>query len=142
MIEFILVLLLGKSIVLTPEPINLSGTHEISLTAPIKAVSSGARIGVDVSSIVSIRPDESLVDFRDRVGREFPSMSMSALLQSSEGKSIKLIYSGNVEIGKSTVVLSLTSGNAFPTNQAFNRLTVTSTVQAKGVKVIWTNYSP
>ena len=141
MFEFLLMLFLGRSVLLTAEPMNLSGTTEIVLKAPLKAVSGGARLGIDVSTLLSIRPEESISDFRDRARREFPPEVFSALLQSSDGRSVRLGYTGNVEIGKTTVVLSLISSGPMPTDQAFNRLSVSSAVPVRGVKLIWTNYS-
>jgi len=142
MLEFLLILFLGRSVLLTPEPINLSGTKEIVLNAPLKAVSGGARLGIDVSTLIFVRPEESIKDFRDRVRREFPPEVFSALLQSKDGRSVRLGYAGNVEIGKTTVVLSLVSAEPIPTDRAFSRLSVSSALPVRGVKLIWTNYSP
>ncbi len=56
--KLILIMLFGKTVVLTPEPVTLEGRMELVPDEPLNVVTSGAHIQIDVSSMVRRKEGE------------------------------------------------------------------------------------
>jgi len=138
--EFLLILLFGKSVLLTPVPVVLHGSMELQPEAPIEAITSGASIQIDVSSIVSWDTKEGILEFRQRLKKQFPPGSIKAELFGDGNKKTTLTYKGNHLFNKDSVMLSLYGDNGVPTDVEFKKVILTSSIELKGVKVLWKNH--
>lgn len=141
MITFIKILLLGKVMLLTPEPTSFENRCvEILLDDPVKAITSGASIQIDVSEMFSWKEGESIKGLRSRIARAIPTRSISADLYSLEGEGTRLLYYGHQLISRKDVVLSLQSSDGVPIDRQFQRVKVCTDLQLTNVKILWKNY--
>lgn len=139
MLDFFRVLFFAKTILLTPEPITLLGDVEIRPTLPLTAITAGASIEIDVSSMMTKHQKEGIVEFRRRVTEAFPSGSINAKLFGKDNREVILSYDGGVAYTDKAVYLGLYAHDGVPTGVEFNRVKLTSRVQLNSVKVSWRN---
>jgi hypothetical protein len=138
MIDFILAFLLGHTSLLTPAPVDIRGSQEINLTKPISAVTDGATLQIDVSSVVSPK----LGPFRvpASVLEAFPKGSITATLSQTHGSaSVKMVYSGDVMLLSNEVRILLPPKTSIATRVKFDRITITTSKQLPAVKIYWNN---
>ena len=138
--EFFLILFFGKAVLLTPVPIDLHGRVEMVPPEPIKAITSGASIEIDVSSKITWDGKENILDFRKRVAELFPSGTITASLVRPDSSELALVYEGFYSISKDDVRLSLYAPNGVPTGIEFTKVIVDSTIELNGIQIIWKNY--
>lgn len=140
--EFFLVLFLSNIVLLTPEPIDLFGETVLNLTGPLKAITSGAGIEIDVSSIVHEEKlwDEDILGLRENLNKRFPVGTVRAILHTKNGRVIEL-NDGHYAHSKHKVWLLLSASQGVPTGIEFDKVVIiTNKVTLKGVKVLWRNY--
>lgn len=137
--EFFLILFFSKTILLTPEPIDLHGRLELVPDKPIEAITSGAGIQVDVSSMAAWNAKEDILVFRKKLSDIFPPGTINAKLV-GKGKGVTLSYQGNHQFNKDNVMLSLYAENGMPTGVEFTKVIIESSIELDGVKVYWKNY--
>ena len=132
-------LLFGKSVLLTPVPIDLVGTTELRLNPPIEAVTSGASLEIDVSSQVT--PSRDFLGAFARVEKAFPLKTVKAeLIRSAANEVTPLIYVGPTA-SDTNVYLKLRSLNEMPTGLKFDTLRITTENEIKSARVYWSNFS-
>jgi hypothetical protein len=140
--EFVLILLFGKTVLLTPAPIDLFGDVQLGPEKPLSAITDGAIIEIDVSSMIKIRAQEGLLDFVARVKRDFPAGTIEAKLISANGQIVRLRNTDSFAMGKDRVMLDLSAeGGVVPTDVKFDKVIVSSSIRLKSVKVMWRNYT-
>lgn len=133
--EFLLTLLLGKTIILTPSPVELTGDWlEIRLDAPLEAVTSGANIGVDVYEVTEGERDI------ERLDELFPPGVIVAKMISKEGDEIVLTNVSAYSFGENSTWILLVGKKPVPTRIEFVTVFLRSEVEIEKVKVIWRNY--
>lgn len=138
--EFFLILFLGKSLVLTPMPIDLADEVTLELGAPVSAVTSGAHLRIDVTRSVPSSIDlADVVDVLDYLAGQFPAGSVTATLTSDTGAAQVLDEIGGSSDGK-TAELIVSSAAGVPTGIDFSRLKIVTTVPLTAVTVTWQNY--
>lgn len=138
--EFLLILLFGRAMVLTPDPVSFHGAIVLVPTEPIEAVTAGASVLIDVSSMISERDKERLW-FSDEVFLElFPVSSVHGKLIGREGTEVALEYTGGYSIGQDAIEMSLVARHGVPTGTKFNRVVVESKMKLVDVRVVWKNY--
>jgi hypothetical protein len=140
LMEFLRILFFAKMVLLTPEPIDLHGSVELRPREPLIAITTGASIEVDVSSMITKNPQEGVVEFRRRVNTMLPLGAIEAKLLGSETRAVALRYDGSVAYSENQVMLSLTSDTGVPTGTEFTQVVVMSRVDLKSIKVSWRNY--
>ena len=69
--EFFLILFFSKSILLTPTPVTLEGIVSLVPEEPISAITTGASVEIDISSIIVKGQNEGIVEFRERLKKIF-----------------------------------------------------------------------
>ncbi len=137
---FFLILFLGKSVLLTPTPVILENTLVLVPKEPISAVTSGASLEIDVSSIVMKSKEERTVEFRARVKKLFPPHTIKANLVQKNGEKIPLIYAGYFSFNNKGTWLSLSSESGVPTGKEFITVEVISKIKIEDVTIHWRNY--
>ncbi|WP_198411339.1 hypothetical protein [Marinimicrobium alkaliphilum] len=134
-------MLFGTTVLLTPEPMDIvDGGIEIDLDKPISAITSGAALYLDVSSM---RPPEvnDILETRSWVDETFSSGFVSVNLFSASGKEdLELSYRGSSSWGKEVVYLMLTARSGVPVGVEYDRLTLKTDIDIHDVRIIWKNY--
>ena len=138
---FVLSLFLGKSVLLTPMPIDINGSFEIDVKNSLNVVSTGPYISIDVTSMLlpQIKPGVDLLSFEKIFKAKFPENSIEVSLFEKNGELTKLT---NISFAQSNENnwLILSKNGDISTNKKFVKVVVTSKVPLKGVLVKWTNY--
>ena len=137
--EFFLILLFSKTILLTPDPISLHGRLELVPDKPIKAITSGASIQIDVSSLINKDEKEGILAFRKRLLAMFPPKTISARLVGEDAE-VVLQYDGGHSFNKDSVWLELYVESGIQTDIEFKRVVIESSIKLNGVKILWKNY--
>ena len=139
--DFIRIMLFSKMILLTPNPVDLARTKEFKPETPLKAITEGATIYIDVTSTIGPKPKaEGIVEFRERVNKTFPAGSIEAALTGKNGVKIVLEHKGYVSFSDNDVWLDLNREGGVPTGIQFDRVVITSRVELRQVKIIWKNW--
>jgi hypothetical protein len=142
MIDFLLILFFSKTLLLTPNPIDINGSVEIHPSEPLKAITEGASLQLDVSSAIGIGSikDEGILKLKERVLEKFPSGKVHAQLITADNKSVSLEYEGNYSYRDHSIWLTLAGQPGVPTDLKFNKVRIESEIPLQGVKVLWKNY--
>lgn len=139
--DFIRILLFSKMVLLTPHPVDLAGTKEFKPDTPLRAITEGATIYVDVTSMIGLmQPTEGIVEFRKRVNKTFPAGTIEAALVATNGVKIVLEHKGYVSFSDKNVWLELSREGGVPTEIEFDRVVITSRLELKQVKIHWRNF--
>jgi hypothetical protein len=138
--EFLLILFLGKSVILTPSPVTLENIVTLEPDEPISAVTTGASLEIDVSNILIKPKEEGIPEFTERVEKLFPPYTISASLMQADGKEVVLIYTGGHSYNHESTRLSLYSEDGVPTDQEFAKVVIITKAKIEGVTVHWKNY--
>lgn len=138
--EFLRILLLGKTVLLTPAPIDLFGEVELNLQEPLTAVTTGASIEINISSMITKPRQEGILEFRRRIKEAFPPGNIEATLTGKDTQPVMLRYDGASAYSEHEVILILNADGGVPTGFEFERLIVTSRIKLKSVTVSWKNY--
>lgn len=141
MLDFIKILFFSNLILLTPEPVDI-GPHavEIPLKKPISALTAGARIEIDVSSIISRNENDEISDLRKKVQELIPGGGIRAELVDKKGETIVLAYQGGTSISKESIHITLLGEEGILPDREFTRLTVYSQFELNDVSIFWRNH--
>ena len=138
--EFLLILFLGKSVALTPMPIDIIDEVTLELGEPVSAVTGGAHLRIDVTRGVPSSIDlGDVVDVLDYLAGQFPAGSVTATLTTDTGVAQTLDQVGGSSDGR-TAELILSSSTAVPTGIDFSELKIDTTIPLPAVTVTWQNY--
>jgi hypothetical protein len=140
MLEFLRILFFGHVVLITPQPVDLYGTVEFSLEEPVAAITTGATLEVDVSSMIAKPREEPIAAFRQRVDAMFARGAIEATLFGANDVSVHMQYNGNHAYSDTGVTLLLESADDVPTGVEFTRLEVSSQMTLKSVTLSWRNY--
>ena len=139
--EWFWVLLFGSFVPLSDQPTNLAaGVHDVALKSPLSAITSGAALYVDVTSMV---PKEAMTidGSRGWVDRSVEPGCLKATLGTDGATTVPLEFSGGFSFAPDSLLLILSGpGSAVPVRQNFNKLTVTSCIPLRQVRFFWANY--
>jgi hypothetical protein len=139
---FILTLFLGKSVLLTPVPIDVNGSFEITVKKSLNVVSSEPYISIDVTSMLrpNVKPGVDLLAFEKVFKTKFPADSIEVLLFEKNGEITKLTHISFAQDNeKNWLVLS--KNGVISTNKKFVKVLISSKVVLKDISVTWTNYT-
>jgi hypothetical protein len=141
MLDFIFILFLSKTVLLTSEFVDISSSdssYVLNLQEPISAITSGASIQIDVTEMLSKSIDRDIIKTRKNIANMFSGGSIEAIL-SNATVDINLKYEGGNLISNDSIKLALYAEN-IPTDTDFNVVTLKSSVNLERVKVYWKNY--
>ena len=138
--NFFWILVFGSFVALTERPIALvAGVNDVPLRAPIFAVTHGASIFVDITSMIP--KDEVTIDLSRRwVEKNVSAGCLQAVLQADNTGPVALEFKGSSSFEPGKVFLILASGSGVPVRQDFRRLSLTSCVPLRQVMVYWRNH--
>jgi len=138
--NFFWILLFGSFVALTERPIDLvAGVNDVPLRVPISAVTHGASIFVDITSMIP--KDEVTIELSRRwVEKNVSAGCLQAVLQADNTGPVALEFKGSSSFEPGKVFLILASAGAVPVRKDFRRLSLTSCVPLSQVMVYWRNY--
>lgn len=142
MIDFFLIVFFSKTILLTPNDIDLkSGIDYVrTLEEPISAITQGASVQIDVSKMIPTKENIGIVERRSLAKEVFPDgVVIEAKLTGKNGE-VSLQYEGNVIVGNNMVRLKLSNVH-IPTSVEYDKISLRSSVKLDKVRVYWKNYS-
>lgn len=141
MLDFVKIFLFSHMVALTPEPINIDeGCLELDLQEPISAITKGATLQIDVSSMV---PDgiEGVVETRNWVDKKFASgFAKAILIDSGRNNNVVLRYGGESSWTESRVHLLLSNSDGVPVNTNYEKIVLETSVNLHEVRIVWKNY--
>ena len=140
MITLLKILLFGKVVLLTPHAITIEASCvELIPDVPFEAITSGARIQIDISDLLEKGRSNSVGETRRAVTRVVPVGSVSAELFAKNGKSWQLEYKGGTSISARRVLITLTTELGVPVGVEFDRVKVCSKIELRNIIVEWKN---
>ncbi|NOS76177.1 MAG: hypothetical protein HOP36_16895 [Methyloglobulus sp.] len=139
MMTFFRILLFSKVMLLTPEPIDIFGVAEFKLKQPLTAITTGARIEINISSMIEPR-QAGRSELERRIKSEFPVGSIEATLIGKDKQQVRLRYDANYAYSQNEVELTLAADGGVPINIEFEKLIIVSRIKLKSVLVSWRNY--
>ncbi len=135
---FFLILFLSKSVILTPDPISVGdGEVELSLGENISAITTGATLQIDVSTMIDLDSKSGVVQIRKVAEAQFPSGTISAILVNDENSMIPLTYFGGILVNDGSVRLSLEG--KIPLETEWNKVVLKSDLELREVSIVWLN---
>lgn len=139
--EWLWILLFGSFLSLSDQPMNFSaGTHGVPLKRPLSAITSGASLYVDVTSMVPTG-EMTIDESRRWVERNVEPGCLKATLQADGATTVPLEFRGGISFAPDSLYLILSGPDlAVPVRQDFKRLTVTSCIPLRQVRLYWANY--
>jgi hypothetical protein len=140
---FFLIMFFGKVILLTPAPVNVVGEMTIDRTKePLEAIAPGAHMEIDVSDFIGHMKMEEvgILRIKQRLKEKIPDGSVKAILHGSKGEKVVLNQTGFAMGGNGQISLILRSDAGYSTNTRFNRVTITSRTELKGISAYWWNH--
>ncbi len=140
MFDFIFILLFGKVVFLANISVDVQGTFSIDLEKPISALTPGAKIEIDVSSMINYEPGSSVKEFRKKVKEMFPPGSIQAVLVPIKGKDLTLEYAGNFGFNRQEVMIYLDSSSGVLKGKKIKKIIIFSSVKIQDAKLFWKNY--
>ena len=137
MLELLRALIFGQVITLAPAPATI-GTEPITLTteAPIEALNPGARLSINVSSVV---PVTELMETMRRTEELFPTGCIRAFGVQVTGETISL-KSQSVALSGSAAYVQLAQEGGANVKVKFSAIKVASCRSIPGATVEWANY--
>ena len=141
MIEFLQILFFAKSLLLTPEPVDIEGEVTLQLAEPISAITSGAHVRIDVTGSIPSSVDLSnVVAVLDYLAERYPDGSVTATLITRSGEQAILErVSGST--GGERVELIVSSSSGTETDVDFSEMKIVTTTPLRGVTVTWQNHA-
>lgn len=136
--DFLMMLLFAKSILLTPQPIDLYGNLEIKPNKPLKAITSGAHLSIDVSK--SVGDVQGIFERQKRIKQLFPSGTIQAELYAGRSQPVTFYYDGGFLYNNTNILLTLDSKLEVPTDIEFNKVILTSNIKLNKITVTWVNF--
>jgi len=133
--EFFTILFYVKVFLLTPEPINIEEQIDLSLRQPVVAITSGAEIRIDVSSMFEVK---GISETRQNVSARYPDGCLTAVLH---GKNVEVPFQDEgIQVSNDTVRISLSASSGVLIDIEFSRVSITSCATMTGVEIYWANH--
>jgi len=142
--DFLMMLLFAKSVLLTPQPIDLYGVIEIKPNKPLKAITSGAHLSIDISKgIVDIQEmlRMGILERQKKIKQLVPSRTIKAELYSGKNQPTVFYYDGNFMYTNTSIFLTLDSNLEVPTDVEFDKVILTSNIKLNQVTITWVNFA-
>ena len=130
----------GSFVALTERPVDLvDGSNDVPLRAPISAVTRGASIFVDITSMVP--KNEVTIELSRRwVEKNVSAGCLKAVLESGDSDPVALEFKGSSSFEPGKVYLILASGSGVPIRKDFRKISLTSCVRLNQVMIYWQNH--
>lgn len=136
--ELFLILLFGKTLLLSSSNVIDSQGVVFHLKKPISAITAGASMQIDVTNNIKIAEDIITLSME---AREFMRDGyVKAFLYDEEGLVTELSYRGDISVSREGVRIILDSVTGTPVGRKWEKVKITSSLPLKKVDVYWSNY--
>ena len=88
------ILFFAKTTLLTPNPVDIHGRLDLNLPEPLEAITSGAELEIDVTSIISMSRGEDILAVRKKIVDKFSNSSIQAHLLGDNNVDVVLHFAG------------------------------------------------
>ncbi len=141
MTTFFLLLFFSKNTLLTNIPVTIKDASlNINIEKPISAITDGASLLIDVSSMIDDIKNKSILQLRKDVENLFDNFILTAELIGESNK-VSLSYSGHSMIGNGQIFLALDSDKKLSELGEWSKVVVSSSKALTNVNLYWKNYS-
>jgi len=137
MIRFLLAIIFGGTIVLTPRPVTVVNAATLVIPS-VSSIDGYGSLQLDVSSMIpaSLGPFKS----RARALETFPPGCIQATLFQGDGpSSVALNYSGESVFTENGLRIMLTPSREIPYSAHFDRLRISTSVPLDIISIYWRN---
>ena len=121
------------TVLLTPEPIHLSEAVEIQHPSSLQAITTGARIVLNLHNGTTNKN-------RLYLQSVYPKGCVSAEIVTNEGEVVMLEHAG-FSTTKESIGITLYPSGGFPTDITFKKITIRPKMDIGKVSVQWINFS-
>lgn len=140
MLDFIKIMLLSSFTLLTPEPVSLKPGETITIEGPVSAITEGAAIYLDISSMVPININ-GVSSVRNWEGTEFhDDFASVTLIDRQCNKEIELEFAGLSYGGGKRSMLIFSSERGVPEDKEYEAIKFKTDVELRDVLIYWKNY--
>lgn len=115
---------------------TLHGEVVFTLEEPVSALTSGAYIEVDVSSLFET---SDVFWAPEAMNEVLPAGSIEASLLTADEEAVELTFQGGFKKAGDEIWVALHATDGVPTDREFVRITVRSTVRIENAVVQWNN---
>lgn len=131
----------GSFVSLSDRPTDLAvGAHDVPLTRPLSAITSGAALYIDVTSMVP-KDELTIGGVRQWVERSVQPGCLSATLYTDGEASVPLEFRGGFSFAPNSLHLILPGPDfTVPVRRSFEKLTLTNCVQLRQIRIYWSNH--
>ncbi len=138
---FFLLLFFSSNSLLTESYVTIKdNTHIINIKKPISAITDGASLLIDISSMIPDIENKSITQLRKDVINIFESFIITAKLI-GKTNNVTLAYSGHSMITNKQVFLTLESNKNLSKLGKWSKVIISSSKELTDVKVYWKNFS-
>ena len=115
------------------------GSHPIELAKPLVAISPGASISIDVTSMVPAEQRESILGSREWVAKNFQGRLVKCSLSDATGSTVEFVFDGHSSFSEGAIYMDLHSASSVPVDREFIQLTLTTDAELSDVSILWLN---
>lgn len=138
--DFLRIIFFAKTILLTPNPVDIHGKLQMNPPAPLEAITSGAELEIDVTSMISMSRGEDVLSVRKKIADKFSNAPIEAHLIGDNGVDVTMRFAGYSTISNSEARLVLAASPGVPADVKFKTVVVSSGTELNSVSVYWRNY--
>ena len=136
----LLILIFGKSILLTPEYIDIEDNIALELNVNVSAITSGAYIQIDVTRNIKYQKGSDISEFRKQVQKLYPPNTIEGILIENGGNMTALKYGDqNIMFNENETLLTLNSEEGVSIEKEFIKVKILSEIEIKNALITWVN---
>lgn len=138
--NFIKILVFSKTVLLTPNSVTFVGDYEIQPREPVTAITTGASLQIDISSLssgISVS-ERGIIEARESLRDLIPEGSVKAVLYGEE-ESV-LLNDAHFLLSNNGAMIVLSASTGVPVNVEFREIKVSSKLELRNVEIYWKNY--
>lgn len=130
----------GKSILLTPDYVDINTDITLELSESISAITSGAYIAIDVTKNIQYTKGSDIALFRKRVQELYPPKTIEAELIEKNGNKTPLSYTDQcIMFNEQETLLTLYREGGISTEKEFVKVHLRSGNEIKNILIYWNN---
>jgi len=139
-LTFLKLLIFSKTVLITPNAIDIEKEYTILLNKPISAITKGASLQIDVSGMLSKHKDIDVISSRYIVKKEIEVENIKIYLYSNKlDEAILLKYQGISWGGKNNIRIIFGDVENIKTDISFQKIKIETVQPLKKIKIYWVN---
>jgi len=139
-ITFIKILFLSKALLLTAEPISISGSYTLALKEELNVITEGAGLQIEISKFLKEK-NRNRNYFRTGISDIIPPKSITADMYYQNKKIITLELSPSIGFRKEKIFIYLKNSKEINSNMKFDKIVIKTQLKLKDISLTWMNFS-